>query len=207
MHGGPASSRGADLDRRVSEHLEKGDTTGAATIALRALGPEVFGFLLGVLVEADAEEVFSMFSERLWRSLSTFQGRCSVRTWGYVLARHEIGRYRRGERRHERGRVPISELEEVLEAARTATTSTLGTGKRDALARLRDELPVEDRALLVLRIDRKLAWDEIVLAFAESPETLSPEDRKRESSRLRKRFQLMKEKLVAKARAQQKRGG
>jgi RNA polymerase sigma-70 factor (ECF subfamily) len=190
-----------DLDREVAAHLADGDTARAATVALRALGPEIFGFLLGVVGRSDAEEVFSAFSERLWRSLETFQGRCSVRTWGYVLARHEMGRYRRGARRHERGRVPISELEEVLAAAKTATSSALDSSKRSALVRLRDELPIEDRTLLVLRIDRKLAWDDIALAFAEQPEAFTPEERKRESSRLRKRFQLVKERLVARARS------
>ncbi len=189
-----------ELDRRIAELLAAGETSRAATVALRTLGPEVFGFLAGVLGQSDAEEVFSAFSERLWKSLDTFEGRCSVRTWGYVLARHEIGRHRRGARRHERGRVPISEYEEVLAVARSSSSSALGSAKRSALVKLRDELSVEDRTLLVLRVDRNLAWDEIALAFAEKPESTTPEDRKRESARLRKRFQLVKEKLVARAR-------
>jgi RNA polymerase sigma-70 factor (ECF subfamily) len=69
------------------------------------------------------------------------------------------------------------------------------------LTSLRDELPVEDRTLLILRVDRDLAWDEIALAFAENPEAFSDEERKREAARLRKRFQLVKERLVARIRA------
>ena len=193
----------SDLDRQILAILEEGDSARAATVALRALGPEVFGFLCGVVGAQDAEEVFSSFSMRLWRSLATFEGRCSVRTWSYVLARHEIGRHRRGGRRHEVGRLPISELEDVLAAARTSTQSALGSEKARSLAKLREDLSVEDRTLLVLRIDRKLAWEDIALAFAESPETFGEADRKRESARLRKRFQLVKEKLVVRARALQ----
>src|SRR5262249_27624059 len=109
-----------DLDESVLSFLGAGDAARALTEALRKLGPEVFGFLVGALGnDADADEVFSMWSVALWRSLGRFQGRCSLRTWTYVLARHEIGRFRKGAQRHVAGRVPISELKDVLVAART----------------------------------------------------------------------------------------
>ncbi len=189
------------LDERVRALLAAGDTAGATTIVLRELGPELFGFLTGVLGDSDADEVFSALSVRLWRSLSGFQGRCTLRTWAYVLARHELGRFRKGARRYADARVPISALEDVLAAARNTTRSTLATEKRVKLTSFRDELPVEDRTLLILRVDRNLAWDDIALAFADNPEAFSDEERKRESARLRKRFQLVKQRLVARVRA------
>ena len=192
----PASS---DLDHRARELLRAGDTGGAATLVLRELGPEVLGFLSGVLGDGDADEVFSAWSERLWRSLKGFEGRCSLRTWTYVLARREISRFRKGMRRHAEGRVPLSELQSVLAVARTAGT-TMATAKQRQLTALRDELPIEDRTLLILRVDRKLSFDEIALAFAEAPETVTEVDRRREAARLRKRFQLVKQRLVARAR-------
>jgi RNA polymerase sigma-70 factor (ECF subfamily) len=190
-----------EFDERVRSLLAAGETGAAVTLALRELGPEVLGFLSGVLGDADADEVFSALSERLWRSLDGFEGRCSLRTWTYVLARREIGRFRKRTRRHEAGRVPISELKDVLAAARTRPGSTQATDRRQQLMALRDELPIEDRTLLILRVDRKLAWDEIALAFADIPETFSDEDRRREAARLRKRFQLVKQRLVARARS------
>ena len=190
----------SELDEQVRSFLAAGETGAAATFALRELGPELLGFLSGVLGNADADEVFSALSERLWRSLNGFEGRCSIRTWAYVLARHEIGRFRKGTRKHATGRIPISELQDVLATARTRTRSTMATNKQRQLTALRDELPIEDRTLLILRVDRDLAWDEIALAFAETPETLSEEDKKRESARLRKRFQLVKQRLVARVR-------
>ena len=190
-----------EFDKRVRSLLAAGETGTAATLVLRELGPEILGFLSGVLGDADADEVFSALSERLWRSLRGFEGRCSIRTWTYVLARHEIGRFRKGMRRHVEGRVPISEIAEIHAAARTRTRSTMATDKGRKLAMLRDALPVEDRTLLILRVDRNLAWDEIALAFADIPEAFSDEDRKREAARLRKRFQLIKQRLVAQARA------
>jgi RNA polymerase sigma-70 factor, ECF subfamily len=186
-----------EVDEQVRSLLAVGETGAAATLALRELGPEILGFLSGVLGDADADEVFAGLSERLWRSLQGFEGRCSLRTWTYVLARHELGRFRKDVRRYVEGRVPISELEEVLVEVRTRSRSTLVRAKRGRLTALRDELPVEDRMLLILRVDRNLPWDEIALAFADTPEAFSEEDRKREAARLRKRFQLVKERLVA----------
>jgi RNA polymerase sigma-70 factor (ECF subfamily) len=190
----------SEFDERIHSFIAAGEIGQATTLVMRELGPEILGFLSGVLGDADADEVFSRFSERLWRSLEGFEGRCSVRTWAYVLARHEIGRFRRGMKRHEDGRVPISELQDVLAEVRTRSRSTQAKDKRRWLTKLRDELPVEDRTLLILRIGRDLPWDEIALAFADNPDTFSVEDRKREAARLRKRFQLIKQRLVARAR-------
>lgn len=188
-----------ELDEQIRVLLAARKIAEATTLALRELGPEILGFLSGVLGDADGDEVFSAFSERLWRSLEGFEGRCKLRTWTYVLARHEISRFRRGARRHVEGRVPISGLQEVLEVVRK-TRSTLVADRRRTLTRLRNDLPIEDRTLLILRVDRDLSFDDIALAFAENPEAFGDEDRKRESARLRKRFQLVKQRLVAQAR-------
>jgi RNA polymerase sigma-70 factor (ECF subfamily) len=190
-----------DLDELTRRFLTAGEIEQATTLVLRELGPEILGFLSGVLGDSDGDEVFSRLSEQLWRSFERFEGRCSVRTWSYSLARHEISRFRRGERRHADGRVPISQFQEVLEEVR-ATRSTFAADRRRTLIRLRDELPIEDRTLLILRMDRDLKWGEIALAFADDPQALSAEDAKRESARLRKRFELVKKRLIARAREQ-----
>jgi len=190
------------LDERVRELLASGDSRQAVTQALRSLGPEVLGFLSGVLGnDADADEVFAATSERLWRSLGAFQWRCSLRTWTYVIARNELERFRRGARRREAGHGSISDLDGVVAAVRTETRSALRSENFAEIVRLRNELPIEDRTLLILRIDRDLAWDEIALAFVGDAETCTDEERKREAARLRKRFQLVRERLAARARA------
>lgn len=204
MHEGAGlsgSDASRELDARVRGILAEGDTSRAVTTVLRAVGPEVLGFLSGVLGnDADADEVFAAVSHRLWKSLATFEWRCSLRTWSYVIARREADRFRRGARRHAAGRVPISELEDVMAAVKTETRSALRSEKERKLAALRAELPEEDRELLVLRVDRDLAWDDIALAFVEDAERCSEEERKREAARLRKRFQLVKKRLTARAR-------
>jgi RNA polymerase sigma-70 factor (ECF subfamily) len=190
-----------ELDDRVRAFAGAGDVRRAVDVALRALGPDVLGFLSGVLRnDADADEVFAEVSVRFWQSLETFQWRCSLRTWLHVIAGREATRLRLRDRRHVQGRVPISQLAEVIAAVITETRSRERSARQRAVERLRAELPEEDRILLVLRIDRGLPYDEIALAFVEDPERCSDEEREREAARLRQRYHLIKKRLTKRAR-------
>src|SRR5687768_6899943 len=61
----------------------------AAAAAIRGYGPEIFAFLVSRHHnDLHAEEVFSIWSERLWRGLREFAWACSLRTWAYTLARN-----------------------------------------------------------------------------------------------------------------------
>jgi len=61
------------------------------------------------------------------------------------------------------------------------------------LRRLREMLPPDDHTLLVLRLDREMAWEEIatVLSGSGTPVT---------AAALRKRYERLKEKLARQAR-------
>jgi RNA polymerase sigma-70 factor (ECF subfamily) len=193
-------------ERSIRDACAAGDVAGATTAALRRYGPELLGFLVGVHGDYDeASEAFAVFSEKLWSTMARFEWRCSLRTWCYRLVRQAAVDVRRGDRRQ--AHVGLSSVPEVMELAtrvRTETLSFLRTANRTALESLRDELPEEDRALLVLRVDRELEWREIAIVLANAS---SRSDRveneaalKREAARLRKRFQLVTERLRALAR-------
>jgi RNA polymerase sigma-70 factor, ECF subfamily len=169
----------------------------AAQIGLRRLGPEVFGFLAGVLrSDEDAGEIFSHFAERFWSSLPGFRWGCSLRTWAYVIARNESRRFQRKDASGRRRRASISEAEELAEVIRSETISLLQTERRSKLLELRDELEEEDRILLVLRLDRGLEWQDVARAMRSSTEEdLDPDELRREAARLRKRFQALRERL------------
>ena len=62
------------------------------------------------------------------------------------------------------------------------TRSTLAADRRRTLTRLRDALPIEDRTLLILRVDRTLSFDDIALAFADNPEAFSDDDPEEKST-------------------------
>jgi RNA polymerase sigma-70 factor (ECF subfamily) len=189
------------VDECVRTALAAGDVAQAVTAVLRRLGPEVFGFLRGALsVDADADDVFAAVAERVWRSIAAFRWECSLRTWLYVIARHEMDRFLGSARRRNKGRVTPSALENVMAAVRTETLSALRSEKRNKLRALRDELPPEDRTLLILRVDRDLPWEDIARIFLPDVDGHPEGHLRREAARLRKRFQLVKKRLAERAR-------
>jgi RNA polymerase sigma-70 factor (ECF subfamily) len=191
-----------ELERQVRRRCEAGDVEGAATETVRGYGPEVYSLLCALHRDENAaSDVFSVFSENLWRGLPAFAWQCTLRTWAYTIARNASRRYLRGVRR-DRQSVPLSDtsaIERVAAQVRTQTRSWIRTETKDRFARLRESLPPEEQMLLVLRVDRELEWNELarVLSDDEAPDDATL---KREAARLRKRFQLVKEKLVEMAR-------
>jgi RNA polymerase sigma-70 factor (ECF subfamily) len=149
--------------------------------------------------EAEATEVFSEVGESLWTALPAFEFRCSVRTWMYVLARHAAAHYRRTPWNQRKRRGGSSQLEELIADVRTRTKPWLITDVKDRFRTLRQALDPEDREMLVLRVDRDLPWEEVarVMLGDESPDI---EAVRKESARLRKRYQFVKDELRRRAR-------
>jgi RNA polymerase sigma-70 factor (ECF subfamily) len=188
------------LEQAVRHLCERGDYESAATEVLRGYGSEIFGFLVAVHgSEADASDAFSDLAEAIWRGLPRFAWESTVRTWAYAVARNITRTRKRDAARRGRRLVGGSDsvLQDVAEQVRTQTKAFLRTENKTRLQALREGLPEEDRMLLVLRVDRGLAWNELarILSEGEAGETLDSAALVRESARLRKRFQLVKEHL------------
>lgn len=192
-----------ELERKVRALFDSADFSAAASEALRGYGPEIFGFLVSMHQSPDdASEVFATFSEDLWRGLPKFGWGCTFRTWAYTIARNASNRFLLGRHRRGKGQVPITGLSaEIAIEMRSATVTYLKTESKDRFAALRESLPVEDQTLLILRVDRGLAWDELARIMLGEEPAPSADDLKRESARLRKRFQFVKEKLLELGRA------
>ncbi|MCK6532426.1 MAG: sigma-70 family RNA polymerase sigma factor [Polyangiaceae bacterium] len=197
-------SEPSELEREIRQRFDVGDLAGAATIALRGYGPELFGFLMAFhRDETMASEVFSEASERIWRGLPRFAWQSSFRTWAYAVTRRAALVYQRDTRRRVRRQPQLpqgSELSVVAAQIRSATLEHLKTENKTRAAALRETLPREDQELLILRIDKGLAWNELAQVLHEGEEPLDDASLRREAARLRKRFQLAKEKLLELAR-------
>ena len=162
-------------------------------------GSEVYGCLSTVYRQGDvADDAFSLMAEKLWKAFPTFAWRCSVRTWVYLLAHNAAFDALRQRARHDKLRDSSSAFDNLVAEIRTETRSFLRTENRSALNQLRDELSPEDAMLLVLRVDRKMAWRDIasVLSPAESDEALD-----RESARLRQHFRVLRARLRERGKA------
>jgi RNA polymerase sigma-70 factor (ECF subfamily) len=196
---------GSELEREIRARCERGDLPGAAEVALRGYGPEIFGFLVTFhRSEQDAAEVFSIFTERVWRGLDRFGWHCSFRTWAYTVARNASQTYRIEAHRRAQREAPLpdgSGLQEIAAQIRTETLSYLRTRTKTRAAQIRETLPQEDQVLLTLRVDKDLSWDDLArVLHGEEGGPLAGDALRRESARLRKRFQLVKQRLVELAR-------
>lgn len=178
------------LEERVRTLLREGDLDAAATAAIEALTPGVRSYLLTMLPEDDAQDVLSAVEVDVWRGLTGFRWECSLRAWAYRIAWRAVARHVRDGYRRRRQPLPSS-IASRLPAPATSR-SGLG-GRRERLSRLRDELPLEERSLLVLRVGRNLEWDEVSAVLAAEGQEVS-------SAALRKRFERLKSKLANLAR-------
>ena len=185
-------------ETEIRKLCDGGDYRTATTRILRTYGPEIFRFLYARLRAEDlASDAFSQFTEDLWRGLHAFRWRCSARAWAYTVARHAASRTLDATRRNRR-LVPLSDAEELAELeykVRTQTLTFLRSEVRGQLERLRDELPAEDQMLLLLRVNRHLRWKEIAQVILDDGQEIPAARLVEEATRLRKRFQMLKEKL------------
>jgi len=191
------------LEAEVQRTLAAGDLEACATLVLRGYGPEILGYLLSRLRdEGLAAEVFAMFAEDLWRSLPTLAIDVSMRAYAYAIARNAAHRLLDRQVRKDRQGVPLSQAHvwsRVAEQVRTGTLPHLRTEVKTQISELRAKLSEEEQTLLTLRVDRNLSFQEIAVVYADG-KALEPEALKRESARLRKRFEVTKDKLRKLAR-------
>ncbi len=181
------------IEDRIRTALASGATQEAATEAIRALGPQILGYLTRVLGSRDdAADAFSLFSEQLWRGIVGFEGRSSLRVWAYRVAWTAAMRVVSDGYRRRRERLWTSMASrlaaEVITEARAAEERTASE-----LDRLRDGLDPDERSLLVLRVDQRLPWREVA-------EVMRLEGARLDEAALRKRFERLKVKLGRAAR-------
>jgi len=183
-----------------------GDYDTAATIAIREYGPEILGVLAARLRNrADASEVFSQFSEDFWKGLPRFKWRCSARVWAYKIARNAAIRYVTSAQRQPGRHIPLSEhptLERLVEDIRTTTLAHLRTENKSRIRELREQLSGADQEVLILRVDKRMSFRDMAIVLSDPEPPQDEDDLKREAARLRKQFQLAKERLRALAQEQ-----
>ncbi len=183
---------GPVIDAEAQRLAESGDLAGAATLLIRTYGPGVIGWLKALTeTHEEADEVFAVVCERLWRALPNFSWPGKPRTWFYVVGRNALIDRRRKPWRE----VPLSAAVPIAAVVRSTTAAHRKTGSKNRLAELREALEPEDRNLLILRIDRGMSWKEIAEVLAGGP--TSDEETRRTSARVRKQFERIKARLRA----------
>jgi len=191
----------AALEARIRASCDAKQLEKAATEAVAGYGPEILRYLLSMTRdEVTAGEVFSQFCENLWVGIATFRWESTFRIWAYSLARHAWFRLLRDPHRRKERRVALSDVPSMHQAAadvRSRTATYLRTETKDKIAELRAKLDPDDQSLLILRINRKLAWSEIARVLADPDEVLPAKELEKRAANLRKRFQRIKDDLRA----------
>ncbi|HEU4731665.1 MAG TPA: sigma-70 family RNA polymerase sigma factor [Kofleriaceae bacterium] len=178
-----------NLERIIAGHLASGDLRAAVTATLHGLGPQILGYLAATLRDDDAAyEVFGQFSEELWKSISTFRGQSSFKTWAYKIVMHSISRYRRDGFRRRGQPLGSDELSAIAEQVRSQTPPFQRTEVKDRFAQLRASLDPDEQTLLFLRIDQGMSWNEVAAVIAAQGEPV-------DVAALRKRFERAKLRL------------
>jgi RNA polymerase sigma-70 factor (ECF subfamily) len=181
-------------DDELRALIAAGEIDRATDETLRHYGPELIGWLCSIFTaEADAHDAFSRMSEELWVSFRRFDGRCSVRTWCYMLARHAASHVRG--RPSTKNEVLVSEIPSVVHAVTHVwnTTRRREQHASDIYVQIRQQLDDDDQLLLVLRVDRNLAWRDI--AHVMLGEDAEPDEVTRKAATLRKQFERVKDRL------------
>jgi RNA polymerase sigma-70 factor, ECF subfamily len=177
-----------ELERAIAGHLAAGDLAAAATTALRELGPQIYGYLCALLRDDDiARDVFGQFGEELWKSIGSFRGESAFKTWAYTLTMRAVGRHRR-DPYHKRAQPLDDVISGLVDDIRSSTPPYRKSEVKDRFAQLRESLDPADQALLFLRVDQQLPWNDVAAVLAGEGEPV-------EVSTLRKRFERVKERL------------
>ncbi|MGC3996609.1 MAG: sigma-70 family RNA polymerase sigma factor [Anaeromyxobacter sp.] len=181
-------------DDRAGPLLAAGDHRAAAEAIVRDHGPQILGYLASILRnDADAADVFSQFTEDLWKGLPGFRGECPVRVWAYRLAWHAAVRHLRDPYRARGRRLETTELSRIAEEVRSSVLMGKREARQRGIDRLRSRLAPEEQSLLVLRLDRGLSWREVATVLEEDGAAV-------DEAALRKRFERLKDKLSRMAR-------
>lgn len=178
-----------------------GQYADAASLAIRHYGPEMLDFLSALhRDQTQAADVFCLWAEGVWRGFLSFNWRCSLRTWLYAVARLSSLRYRRDLRRQRARQVSVPELSELVDIAAELRSNTPWYEKSEPRSRfveLRSQLEPDDQLMLILRVERRLSWQEVARIMLEGALDQEPSAAElgQAAVRLRKRFQMVKGRL------------
>jgi RNA polymerase sigma-70 factor (ECF subfamily) len=171
------------VDGQIRDCLARGDRHGAASLAVRGYGPSILGYLRSVVRdETAAADAFSQFCEFLWKQLHQYRGEAAFSTWLYHLAWGAVRRQLEDPYQRRGRRLETSELHALAQQVLSSTTRILDEAEA-RLEALRAQLTPEEQTLLILRVDRDLAWRDIAVVLGGSEPAL------------RKRYERLKEKV------------
>ena len=183
------------LEDEIQALCRSGELNRAVEQALRGYGPELRR-LMGAILRDDAQahDAYSLFCECLLKGLPDFRWECSFRTWSQRMARNICFKLLNAPAaRHPH--VGLSAISARSAGHPSSTNPWQRTTMKTRFRALRERLDPEQQRLLVLRVDQKLSWPDVVRVMADSKKPLTSEMTNRQATALRQQFQRLKAQL------------
>ncbi|MDY7228087.1 RNA polymerase sigma factor [Hyalangium rubrum] len=180
------------VEQEVRELCQSGDIGRAVERTLQGYGMEIMRLMASVLHNPElAKDAFSVFCESLLKGLPAFRWESSLRTWSYRLARNACYQLAHAPAARE---TPVSSSgipDEALKH-RSDTRPWQRTSVKERFRALRESLEPEERMLLLLRVDQRLAWTEVARVMWDEDTAPTSAALSRKATALRQQFQRIK---------------
>lgn len=141
-------------DARLLELVRAGRRDEAITLLLPVFRRRVFGLAYSLLRDREgAEDVTQDVFIKVWRALPAFDGRASLSTWIYTIARNTSLSALRTRRPQSSLSDPVvmeaMEAMEAMDAVNPVPSADI-SAERAAILRLVDQLPAKQRQVVIL---------------------------------------------------------
>jgi RNA polymerase sigma-70 factor (ECF subfamily) len=180
------------LEQEVRVLCQHGDVGRAVERTLQIYGMEIMRLMTSVLHNPElAKDAFSVFCESLLKGLPSFRWESSLRTWSYRLARNACYQLAHAPSARE---MPVSSsgIPDQAQRHRSDTSPWQRTSVKERFRALRESLEPEERMLLLLRVDQRMAWNEVARVMWDSEEAPTSAGLARKATALRQQFQRIK---------------
>jgi RNA polymerase sigma factor (sigma-70 family) len=167
----------ADPEAAATAAVGEGDHRRALEILMHAHGQAVYRYCRAMLRDADrANDVLQKTFVQAYQGLARFEGRSSLRTWLFAIARHrcldEVKVWRRWARRATAmDDVPAGDMPDVAEGA-SVERGLLDEERRRIVARCVEELAPRTRDAIVQRYTQGLSYAQMSDVTGEQAATL-----------------------------------
>jgi len=153
-----------EVAHAVIESMQRGQISALEEV-FNLYGERVFGVCLGILGNrVDAEDASQEVFLRAFQQAARFSGRSRFSTWLLRLATNHTLNHAKAAKRRKRLSEPL--LEDASSAGPAPDHGAIGGELREAIAELLQQIPLEQRQVLVLREMEGLSYAELAEVFA-----------------------------------------
>jgi RNA polymerase sigma-70 factor (ECF subfamily) len=154
-------------DGEVIELVGANRRDAALAGILQAYRRQVFGLAYSFVRNREtAEDVAQEVFIRVWRALPSFDGRASLSTWIYTIARNASLSALRNRRHEEHLDLPDETLPETHAQTPVDAHEVESSAERTALLRLVDQLPDKQRQVVQLYYMQEQSHEEVAAMLA-----------------------------------------